>query len=1055
MNSGAMWQGNLTKSGRGALSRDRERWFELRGTKLVYYNDKPLGVIDLEAVSVDGDASQVVLAGKDLKHPYILTNSNSKLLASLTEALKGSKQAASRDISELSKEELGAQLNMLEVENKVLREAATSTPEGLSDRLAAATALNSTLQQQLSEMTRNVESSETDRMIAERSAQQQQKRLSSELKQAREAIVKMEGLQDDIASLQVKLDSEQKHVQQMDKELQATLEQSDEYKMQVSMLEARVNNNTEAENETAEATRQLWASIAEKGKQLDVLDRELTQCQQLLKTRNSELEAVNTELGEKDALHRELKIKFTNLQSDHDEHLRGGEESATKLQGITEQLEATKQDLQKSNDKVDALALDLEESQEQMQSLTSANAVLVADVEEAKAALSRIADLETASSDMASKISDLEEEVSKKRAALEAAEAEMTTLKEEADTRNTEVVTLKEQLEAKEAVSAKLISDSELQTAKVTSLEEELTILKQAQLEGAEGSRAVVEGLEAKVKSIEASLVAETDMKNQLQETATEFESKVGNLETELREGQEVAKGLVAQLGEKDGEVLTLQDELANLGKKITELETELSKRQEGAVGLEEQVEVHAKEIQALISKSSREANNAATTIDDLERQLTSAKADHEAAEANPAKDEAARTEVEELKALLTSARHSIATLEEVLSKTQKEHDSAKAELADMLNTPGNGHESKELLKMKKEKDELALALSTVGRQAQEQKDRLARMVDVDANAFERFADERDMWQRKLQRARDEAATLKVSEHDSRQKVVMLQTEVDVLSTKLSGSGSPAEQPAVDAFALQDRLMQTYIDLKKALHDTKDSLRKSEYTFTLEKGLASLDMQIDGNVICKVTPGGFAERSGMREGMIIKYVNGKPFTTLTTVVQALARGDVAFTLQEGTDDAVIRLEAREVMLGATPSELAVRNVHLKEQIAVLTKKLVAAQVEVVELKVNAETLEKEEQQRFEEVQQTAERLAVMENEAEELRAQIGQRESSVEQIEEGSRPRTWLRNLVKKKDPGASSPLKDGSFHKKPTSPVFTSPFRSKQNDTNVKEYVL
>ncbi|KAJ9454905.1 hypothetical protein DIPPA_15467 [Diplonema papillatum] len=45
--SGVAWQGVLTKSGGGALSRSHERWFELRGNQLVYYADKPLGVIEL------------------------------------------------------------------------------------------------------------------------------------------------------------------------------------------------------------------------------------------------------------------------------------------------------------------------------------------------------------------------------------------------------------------------------------------------------------------------------------------------------------------------------------------------------------------------------------------------------------------------------------------------------------------------------------------------------------------------------------------------------------------------------------------------------------------------------------------------------------------------------------------------------------------------------------------------------------------------------------------------------------------------------------------------
>eukprot|EP01059_Diplonema_ambulator_P034144 TRINITY_DN749_c0_g1_i4.p2 TRINITY_DN749_c0_g1~~TRINITY_DN749_c0_g1_i4.p2 ORF type:complete len:409 (+),score=192.66 TRINITY_DN749_c0_g1_i4:974-2200(+) len=407
--------------------------------------------------------------------------------------------------------------------------------------------------------------------------------------------------------------------------------------------------------------------------------------------------------------------------------------------------------------------------------------------------------------------------------------------------------------------------------------------------------------------------------------------------------------------------------------------------------------------------------------------------------------------------------RRSNTTLEAVLAKSAKANEKLKVELEHVLSTPGNSNDVKEIAKLRKEKEELSLALNTIGKQLQEQKDRLARMVDSDSNVFERFADEREMWQRKLQRVKDDMQELKAQEEQQRHEIVALQSELEVVSNKLQTKERASDTPSMDTQAIQNRLMQTYIDLKKALHDTKDSLRKSEYTFNLEKGQACLDMQVDGSTIAKVTPGGFAEKQGMREGMVLKYVNGKPFTSLTNVVQQLAKGDVALILQEATEDAVVRLEATEAMLGVTPSELALRNAYLKEQIAVLSQKLVAAQVQVVELKANAEALEKEEQQRFEEVQQTAERLAMMESEAEELRAQIMGKEQG-EASEDGSRTRTWLRNLVKKKEQTFGSPANSnsGSFNKKPSSPVFSSPFRRSLNSeppsastSNVKEYVL
>ena len=567
--SGVSWQGSLTKTGGGALKRDRERWFELRGAQLIYYNEKPLGVIDLPHTELTCDGERCTLTGAAMPRAYQFSASSPQKMEELTQCIAEAKDAARQDLASMPREDLEKVVGTLKGENRMLHSVVSDSTgtAGLTERLAAATTINAELQSQLAAMKKNVEASEADSVASERKARQQAERLSTELQNARDALVRAETLETRLAATQEELDQQRKT-------LQSVQNMSDDFKMRVSVLEGELSSATSAESESAEATRQLWTTIAEKTKQNDVLTRELEQCQATLRDRNTDMEDKHTEVTkltqalsearELGSTAREENLNMeTLLENERKEGQLRSQEHAAQQSTLSTSLQNAEARVEGLLAEVRAVTNEMATTQEALEDATQTAAAVDNHGKEVQGELARtkeeLLQMRTDAERTSTELSEAMEEIVVLRPkAAQAEELQHTANGLDADLQN-----LRSKLSTTEDAVTEMTASMNRAKADYTASEKELRETTQISLER-----------EKEIESVNSDLAEARKVLAEKGGTVAEMEAKVNELIGE----RDALQRSVDELGDAAGAVEELTAQLNGKAAELAELEAEVVK---------------------------------------------------------------------------------------------------------------------------------------------------------------------------------------------------------------------------------------------------------------------------------------------------------------------------------------------------------------------------------------------------------------------------------------------------------------------------------------------
>eukprot|EP01063_Lacrimia_lanifica_P007536 TRINITY_DN1481_c0_g1_i1.p1 TRINITY_DN1481_c0_g1~~TRINITY_DN1481_c0_g1_i1.p1 ORF type:complete len:1276 (+),score=398.67 TRINITY_DN1481_c0_g1_i1:49-3876(+) len=843
-------------------------------------------------------------------------------------------------------------------------------------------------------------------------------------------------------------------------------------------LETRVQSLSEHADSTAEAQSQKLSDATAEIEELKVkandLEEELADAKgakasadEELASAQAALEEAKTAAAAEKEEHRAAMDSVSRLEAELDDEVAERQHTAEALAVLTTLLAEKKDEVAELHEQADLQARDADAA-------TSHGDVLRQEVALKQSHIDHITAKNTA---LSSKCEELESSVA-------AHVEEIAGLNKQVEGQASEIQRHSDAAGEASAKADGLSAELQDRNEKVECLEAQLSGLKEAAQQMADAEKEIQTGLmsaQGCVSQLEARVAElEEDLKDS-RESAEKMQAELSELELlrpRLVEQEEKSKDAANEVEALNAAISSLNERLVAAADRTSDaddLQKKLNEARESIAGLTAQLDEmkHLKEaldVQVAALEKERDATNAANAV--LERRMNgsfnsvpraasqisngsivlkdvdAATPDNAAADSGSPCAEAASPAVEEVQAVrdmimseLMAARNTIQTLEEVL-------DDERAKCKQLER--GGAHDARDWEKLKSENETLTAKNKTLSRDITLLSEQTARTVTESSDPRQRFADERGMWSRKLERAQEGLVKAKEGRDADKERISLLEAEVDTLRVKLrmeTDQGHMAQafdntHDPSDPNSIQSRLIHTFIELKKCLVEAQEAFQRIEFKHTIEKDAdKELDLVMKNNVVDSVHPNGSAEAAGVRAGMVVHTVNGSPFKSFVQVQQAMQAGTVELVMREAPERAALRLEAREILMGATPNELVTRNCNLRDHMKVLAEKVRVAQDEAEALRESNEQLKLDEQQRFEEVSTTAEQLALIEAENAELREQLnmeGKKPEAAEPAGEEPKVKAWWGGMMKKADAwrSVSSPTKadeGASLEKKET----------------------